>query len=161
VIEAERSGAVLQFHEGMEIICASLRAEPVFSAPNAARKWQTRETFSMEFQDKRLVCVNCGREFIFTAGEQQFFREKELFNEPKRCRPCKLEQTVQTGPQPGAATKRVETTVTCTRCGKETTVPFVPTQGRPVLCRECFHPRRSSAGARQRPGSRNDRDAMA
>lgn len=30
------------------------------------------------------------------------------------------------------------TAVTCTRCGAATTVPFVPTPGRPVLCRECF-----------------------
>lgn len=26
----------------------------------------------------------------------------------------------------------------CATCGVETTVPFKPTQGRPVLCRGCF-----------------------
>jgi CxxC-x17-CxxC domain-containing protein len=31
----------------------------------------------------------------------------------------------------------------CSQCGKETTVPFKPTQGRPVYCRECFQQRRS------------------
>jgi CxxC-x17-CxxC domain-containing protein len=39
----------------------------------------------------------------------------------------------------------VETRTTCSGCGKETTVPFKPTQGRPVLCRECFQGKRSSA----------------
>ena len=28
--------------------------------------------------------------------------------------------------------------VVCSTCGVETTVPFKPTQGRPVLCRGCF-----------------------
>jgi len=36
------------------------------------------------------------------------------------------------------ARERVETTTNCSSCGKETTVPFRPTQGRPVFCRECF-----------------------
>jgi CxxC-x17-CxxC domain-containing protein len=35
----------------------------------------------------------------------------------------------------------------CSQCGKETTVPFRPTQGRPVLCRECFRERRHAASA--------------
>ncbi|HDN51424.1 MAG: hypothetical protein DRN21_01140 [Thermoplasmata archaeon] len=28
--------------------------------------------------------------------------------------------------------------VTCSDCGQETEVPFKPTEGRPVYCRECF-----------------------
>jgi len=32
---------------------------------------------------------------------------------------------------------------TCSQCGKETTVPFKPTQGRPVYCKECFQQRKS------------------
>ena len=39
----------------------------------------------MEFQDKTLVCKDCGQEFVFTAGEQAFYKEKGLDNEPK-CR---------------------------------------------------------------------------
>jgi CxxC-x17-CxxC domain-containing protein len=35
----------------------------------------------------------------------------------------------------------------CSQCGKETTVPFRPTQGRPVLCRDCFQQRRPAASA--------------
>ena len=40
----------------------------------------------MEFEDKTLVCQDCGKEFIFTAGEQAFYKEKGLDNEPKRCK---------------------------------------------------------------------------
>ena len=27
---------------------------------------------------------------------------------------------------------------TCSECGKECEVPFKPTEGRPVYCRECY-----------------------
>ncbi|MHB8584803.1 MAG: CxxC-x17-CxxC domain-containing protein [Thermoplasmatota archaeon] len=30
------------------------------------------------------------------------------------------------------------TTVNCTKCGKPATVPFTPTPGRPVFCRDCY-----------------------
>lgn len=43
----------------------------------------------MEFQDKTLVCKDCGQEFVFTAGEQAFYKEKGLDNEPKRCKECR------------------------------------------------------------------------
>ncbi len=43
----------------------------------------------MEFTDKTLVCQDCGKEFIFTAGEQAFYKEKGLDNEPKRCKECR------------------------------------------------------------------------
>lgn len=101
----------------------------------------------MEFQDKRLQCVSCGREFLFTAGEQLFFRQKNFSNEPKRCRACKVKQLSELPPQPGSSSNRVETLVNCSCCGRETTVPFVPTQGRPVLCRDCFQSRRTGARA--------------
>lgn len=43
----------------------------------------------MEFEDKTLVCKDCGNEFVFTAGEQAFYKEKGLDNEPKRCKECR------------------------------------------------------------------------
>jgi len=91
----------------------------------------------MEFQDRILRCVDCGAEFVWTAGEQQFFADKNFKNEPKRCKACKSKRGSR--PAGGAATReRVETITTCSACGKETTVPFKPTQGRPVFCKECF-----------------------
>ena len=46
----------------------------------------------MEFQDKSLHCVDCGTEFIWTAGEQLFFADKNFKNEPKRCKGCKAKR---------------------------------------------------------------------
>jgi CxxC-x17-CxxC domain-containing protein len=42
---------------------------------------------------------------------------------------------------------RVETRATCSQCGKETTVPFRPTQGRPIFCRECFTQKKTAAAS--------------
>lgn len=43
----------------------------------------------MAFEDKTLTCVQCGNEFVFSAGEQQFFEERGLNSPPKRCKPCR------------------------------------------------------------------------
>ncbi len=99
----------------------------------------------MEFQDKSLTCVDCGSEFIWTAGEQLFFADKQFKNEPKRCKACKASRASRT-PGGSSGQGRVETTTNCSSCGKETTVPFRPTQGRPVFCKECFQ-QRKFAGA--------------
>ncbi|MGG5461404.1 zinc-ribbon domain-containing protein [Clostridium sp. B9] len=40
-------------------------------------------------EDKKLTCVDCGQEFIFTVGEQEFYKEKGFDNEPKRCLACR------------------------------------------------------------------------
>lgn len=42
-----------------------------------------------EFIDRVLGCVDCSQPFIFTAGEQLFFSEKQFLNDPKRCKKCK------------------------------------------------------------------------
>ena len=41
------------------------------------------------YTDKTLVCKECGKEFVFTAGEQEFYAEKGFQNEPQRCRECR------------------------------------------------------------------------
>jgi CxxC-x17-CxxC domain-containing protein len=96
----------------------------------------------MEYHDKVLKCSECGQEFVFTAGEQMFFADKGFKNEPKRCKDCKAKRSQSPG-QGTNNVQRSETKTTCSQCGKETTVPFRPTQGRPVFCRECFQQRRS------------------
>jgi CxxC-x17-CxxC domain-containing protein len=106
----------------------------------------------MEFQDKVLTCIDCGTEFLFTAGEQLFFYDKHFKNEPKRCKTCKSKRVAvlnapSGGRGEGRIHTRVETRATCSQCGKETTVPFRPTQGRPILCRECFTQKKSVASA--------------
>jgi CxxC-x17-CxxC domain-containing protein len=95
------------------------------------------------FEDRFLKCVDCGTDFVFTAGEQQFYHDKEFKNEPKRCKPCKAKRQSGGPGERGSGGGRVETSATCSQCGRETTVPFKPTQGRPVLCRDCFKESRS------------------
>ena len=101
----------------------------------------------MEFLDRLLTCADCGGEFIFTAGEQLFFFDKQFKNDPKRCKPCKSKRSgigLKAGTGPAAAgLSRTETRTECSECGVETTVPFKPTQGRPVLCRQCFQSKRA------------------
>jgi len=97
----------------------------------------------MEYHDKVLKCSDCGAEFVFTAGEQMFFADKGFKNEPKRCKACKATRAVANGGSNAPIVQRVETKTVCSQCGKETTVPFKPTQGRPVYCRECFQQRRT------------------
>jgi CxxC-x17-CxxC domain-containing protein len=106
----------------------------------------------MEFTDRILKCSDCGNEFIFTAGEQLFFYDKQFKNDPKRCKLCKAKRAGlgRTATATGAVTlplSRTETRTKCSACGVETTVPFKPTQGRPVLCRSCFQLKRVPVGA--------------
>src|SRR5271157_4405092 len=98
----------------------------------------------MEYHDRVLRCAECSAEFVFTAGEQMFFADKGFKNEPKRCKGCKAKRA-EGGGGGGSSQMRSETKTTCSQCGKETTVPFRPTQGRPVFCRECFQQRRATA----------------
>jgi CxxC-x17-CxxC domain-containing protein len=103
----------------------------------------------MDFVDRLLTCNDCGGDFIFTAGEQLFFFDKQFKNDPKRCKPCKAKR--EAGRAGTGATvaglSRTETRTECSACGVETTVPFKPTQGRPVLCRQCFQGRHALPGA--------------
>jgi CxxC-x17-CxxC domain-containing protein len=116
----------------------------------AAVRW-AKGALAMEFQDRMLKCIDCGTDFVFTAGEQLFFHDKQFKNEPKRCKACKSKRVSVLGATPSrpsyAGHTRVETHAVCSQCGKETTVPFRPTQGRPVFCRECFREKQHAASA--------------
>lgn len=95
-----------------------------------------------EFDDRSIKCVDCGESFIWTAGEQVFFHDKGLKNEPKRCKTCKHAKNERLAAIAAAQTsgvrQRIEVSVQCAQCGQQTTVPFYPSQGRPVYCRACF-----------------------
>jgi CxxC-x17-CxxC domain-containing protein len=88
----------------------------------------------MELQDKNLTCRDCGSTFIFTAGEQGFYIEKGLMNEPQRCPDCRANRRRERS----GATIREGSTITCAQCGQEAQVPFVPRLDRPVYCNDCF-----------------------
>ena len=40
-------------------------------------------------EDKKIVCKDCGTEFVFTVREQEFYKEKGFTNEPVRCKECR------------------------------------------------------------------------
>jgi len=106
-----------------------------------------------QFVDRILTCSDCHGEFIFTAGEQLFFYDKQFKNDPKRCKPCKSRRSglsaAANGTGPAAAgLSRTETRTECSECGVQTTVPFKPTQGRPVLCRQCFQAKARATAAK-------------
>ena len=83
------------------------------------------------YEDKTLKCKDCGADFIFESGEQQFYAEKGFDNEPTRCRDCRNAKKT-------ARKNREMFTVTCAGCGGEATVPFKPTNDKPVYCSDCF-----------------------
>jgi len=95
-----------------------------------------------DLQDRKITCIDCGERFTWTAGEQVFFHDKGLKNEPKRCRACKQAKNDRlasiSAAQAAGLRQRIEVSVVCARCGQQTTVPFYPSQGRPVYCRSCF-----------------------
>lgn len=88
----------------------------------------------MVFEDKNLTCRDCNKQFVFSAGEQEFFSGKGLVNEPKRCPNCRLLMRIQRN---GEDVNRVAE-VSCAECGVPTRVPFQPKGYRPVYCAYCF-----------------------
>lgn len=83
------------------------------------------------YEDKTLVCKECGNEFVFTAGEQEFYAEKGFANEPQRCKACRDARKAAT------KSERQTYTATCASCGGEA-IPFKPREDRLVYCSECF-----------------------
>ena len=80
------------------------------------------------FEDKTLVCKECGKEFVFTAGEQEFYAERGFQNEPQRCKACRdARKAAARGP-------REYFTATCAACGGEARVPFEPKSVPSICC---------------------------
>lgn len=121
----------------------------------------------MDFQDRPLQCLDCKNEFIFTAGEQEFYERKGFKEIPKRCKPCRDARKTRRGdsganangngggyggngyggngyggePNGNRAPRggdREMFDATCAACGAPARVPFRPAAGRPVYCRDCY-----------------------
>lgn len=103
---------------------------------------QTSLATETEFEDKSILCIDCNDHFIWSVGEQVFFRDKQLQNPPKRCKECKQAKNERlaaiAAAQASGIRQRIEVAVNCAKCTTPTTVPFYPSQGRPVFCRSCF-----------------------
>jgi CxxC-x17-CxxC domain-containing protein len=116
----------------------------------------------MDFQDRSIQCIDCKGEFIFSAGEQEFYERKGFRELPKRCKPRREARKNRRGSPQDQDGNRTEASPTsrgrdgrrprelfdavCAACGVATQVPFKPAGGRPVYCRECY-------GSRQGQGS--------
>src|SRR3954451_11524355 len=105
--------------------------------------------------DKTLTCRDCGQAFTFTAGEQAFYQERG-FSEPQRCPACRSARKAQRSSVGGgydsgyggggsysagsygggggyssggggySSAPRQMYPATCSNCGKQTEVPFMP-----------------------------------
>lgn len=119
--------------------------------------------------DKTIVCRDCGQEFTFTAGEQQFYASRGL-SEPTRCSGCRAARKAardgagydsgsdyrgggygesryssdRSSDRRSGGQQRQMFQVICDDCGTTTEVPFEPRAGRPVYCRSCYERRRNN-----------------
>ena len=115
----------------------------------------------MSYADKTITCRDCGMDFVFTSGEQEFYAQKGFTNEPTRCPSCRQARKASGGGRSGGYGERDSYgsrggyssgggsremhTTTCASCGKEAQVPFVPRGDKPVYCSDCFQQLRRSA----------------
>ncbi len=123
----------------------------------------------MAMQDKTLKCVDCGKEFVFTSGEQDFYAQKGFTNAPTRCPSCRAARKAarEGGSGYGGAgysgtgygssgggygASRQMYPAVCAQCGKETMVPFQPRGDKPVYCSDCFKSQKPAGSGRSSGG---------
>jgi CxxC-x17-CxxC domain-containing protein len=110
------------------------------------------------YTDKAINCADCGQEFTFTSGEQDFYAQRGFTEPPKRCPTCRASRKAQRntggygdsgGYGGGYASSgyqerrpRQMYDAVCANCGRTAQVPFQPTGSRPVYCSDCFQTRR-------------------
>ena len=101
----------------------------------------------MIYTDRSLTCVQCGADFNFSADDQAFHASRG-YQDPKRCPSCRAERRNNAGSAGGGSfaggynerPRRELYSATCSRCGREARVPFVPREDRPVYCSDCYQP---------------------
>lgn len=98
----------------------------------------------MALQDRTLTCRDCGSEFIFTVGEQEFYAQKGFEHEPARCPNCRQARKRDRSASSG---ERTMYDAICSQCGVATQVPFSPRPDKPVYCQDCY---KTVAGRRTR-----------
>jgi len=111
----------------------------------------SRKGAELSYQDKTLQCRDCGQDFVWTEGEQEFYAQRGLVNQPGRCPDCRRARKSQQGGGGYSSgggyggggggysdRPREMFSATCDSCGKEARVPFRPTGSKPVYCSDCF-----------------------
>jgi CxxC-x17-CxxC domain-containing protein len=97
----------------------------------------------MAFEDKTLVCADCGAEFTFSEDDQEFHANRG-YQEPKRCPACRQTRRAERGGGGYGRGERVMHDAVCSACGAQTQVPFEPRLDKPVYCDECFAKQRDN-----------------
>jgi CxxC-x17-CxxC domain-containing protein len=124
------------------------------------------------YTDRVMSCLDCGQEFAFTAGEQDFYSQRGFTEPPKRCPSCRAIRKAQRNASPMAGSMSYSSgydrpnggynggyngnsgygverrprqmfEAACADCGKIAQLPFQPTGARPVYCSDCFQSRRA------------------
>lgn len=101
--------------------------------------------------DRVLQCRECRAEFAWTAAEQQFYEQTGLRHAPRRCKACRLKRKASESPavetsapeRRRRADPRPMYVATCSECGQEASIPFLPDPARPAYCTDCFRRRRA------------------
>lgn len=96
------------------------------------------------YRDRILTCRDCGNDFTFSAGEQEFYASKGLTNAPSRCPSCRASRRGGQSSGASRAPRGEQYEAICATCGRPTSVPFIPREDRPVYCSECFQAQRAS-----------------
>jgi len=99
----------------------------------------------MTYEDKTLTCQDCNKEFVFSAGEQEFYASKNL-SDPRRCKDCRALKKQQRDGERGMGGERKMYDIVCSNCGNPGQVPFPPSRD-DVLCRDCFMAQRDQQAA--------------
>lgn len=98
--------------------------------------------YEQNYENQQLQCIECGQIFEFTAEDQEFYSKKG-YSAPKRCPVCRENRKLRgnggnSRSGGGYGRERREYPVICAACGCETTVPFKPSNDRPVFCADCY-----------------------
>ena len=106
----------------------------------------TKENQVVSYQDRMLRCRDCGTEFLFSAGEQEFFASKGYVNDPSRCLSCRSTYRARQAAAGVAVPRQLREMhpAVCAQCGTHTQVPFLPRLDKPVYCSTCFDQVRSA-----------------
>ncbi|MFC1656692.1 zinc-ribbon domain containing protein [Patescibacteria group bacterium] len=85
-----------------------------------------------EFSDITIRCNQCEENFIWTAKEQAFFKERGLENKPSRCIDCRKQRRKQ------LKDEKKLMDIRCVDCGVQSTSRFFETNNKPIYCPNCF-----------------------
>src|SRR5690348_2690296 len=105
---------------------------------------------TVNYTEQTLTCRDCGQQFAFTVGEQEFYASRGLTNTPGRCPECRAARKAGGGYGGGGGrgygdgAPRAMHEARCDSCGGVARVPFVPRGDKPVYCSACFSKERGS-----------------